>query len=704
MRSVLLAALLLALPRPAAAQAPDTAPLPRVVEVRFAGVAALDVRLLETSVATREPPCRGSVLGACLGGREPAALLDTVQLRRDEERVRALYDAWGYPEASVRAEAVPAGDGEVEVVFRVAEGAPLVVRSVGVRGVEAVPGARLPELPLRAGEPYALPRLEAAQRLIAGVLAERGYAFAQVEVSGEVSREARTADVVLTAVPGRRATFGSTTFRVERPLTEEVVGRRLAFRPGDAFSTSALERTQERLYALPVVDTATVELAPEAGSDSVVATRVTVSAGRVRAVQGDGTFSSSSCLEGRAWWASRHFLGEPRVVSLTAGASNLLARQLPGLCAGGGDDEGGLADPDFFVRTEWREPVGGRTWLLLELEASRETAQRAYVRRGVRARVGLSREMARGVEGVAAFAPERSDYAGSAYFFCGVHGVCGGARLEELTGAATLAPVELALGWTSPAARGAVPGPRTGPEWLRALEPGWLSTARLALSGAGTPTGSEIGFLRADARGSLTRFLGSRGELAVRARAGLLAGGDEALPPSLRLYGGGPLGVRGVAANLLGPKLLLARTADSAALGCAPRAGGCEGARIDPGRVRLRPAGGEALLEATLEGRVWVGPALQLAGFVDFGAVRSGGEGAGSESVVTPGIGARLLRPFPFRLDLAYDPSPARRYPLLLREDDGAGYVPLGEVVYDPYEGRGFRRRLRVQLSAGTTF
>lgn len=73
-------------------------------------------------------------------------------------------------------------------------------------------------------------------------------------------------------------------------------------------------------------------------------------------------------------------------------------------------------------------------------------------------------------------------------------------------------------------------------------------------------------------------------------------------------------------------------------------------------------------------------------------------------------MGLRLLRPAPFRVDLALDTSPARRYPLLGRSADGSGYPELGEVVYDPF-GRGdpdgwteFRRRIQVQLSSGFTF
>ena len=669
---------------------------PAVRSVTFEGVRALERGLLEAEVRTR----RG-------------APLDTAAVRGDEERIEAVYGAWGYPAADAVAEVRRRG-GRPAVVFRVAEGAPLPVRSLVVRGVDTLaPPLPLPVLPLRVGEPYALPLLEAAQRLIAGALAERGYAFARVEAAGG----AGAGDVVLEVTPGPVAVFGPVEVRAEAPLTEADVRARLAYRPGERFSTAALERTRERLLALPVVDSARVEFAPAPEGGGVVATRVTVGTGRVRAAQGNGGISSNRCVEGVAWWGSRYFLGAPRTFTLTVGTANLLREQLDGLVCesgGGGGEEGAFADPDYLLRGELRQPLGPAAWLLLDAGVARETESGAYVRRAVDARIGVARELARGLQGVLAYAPERGDNPAGAAYFCGVYGACSAAEGEALTDAATLAPLEASLAWSSAGARAVAPGPRTGPEWLRRFQPGRAATARLVLAAAGGPTGSDHDFARALLEGSATQFVGSRVELGARGRAAVLLGGDGPLPPQVRLFGGGPAGVRGAAPNLLGPRFLLLRSDSAAACAAAP--GGCRGVEVDPDRVRVRATGGDALLEAGVEGRVWVAAWAQLAAFLDYGTVWSGAGDeapaglARSESLLSPGVGVRLLRPAPFRVDLALDTSPARRYPLLGRSADGAGYVELGEVVYDPF-GRGdpdgwteLRRRLRVQLSSGFTF
>lgn len=673
------------------------APAPPVVRsVSFQGVRSLDRSLVADVVETR----RGTPL-------------DSMTVRRDAERIEALYDAWGYPAAEARGEAAPRGDGRVNVVFHVVEGAPQLVRSVTVRGLDTLsPPLHLPELPLRAGEPYALPLLDATQRLIATELANRGYAFAQVEVSGGAAPEGGASDVVLDVTPGPVAVFGPVEIQAERPLTERDVRARLAYDPGDRFSPEAMERSRERLFALPVVDSVDVTFAPGPEGSGTVPTRVAVGTGRVTALQGSGGLSSTRCLQGVGWWGSRYFLGAPRTFTLTLGTANLLRDQLGGVICESDDEEGVFTHPDYLVRGELRQPVGSKTWLLADLAVMRETQAGAYVRRGFDGRFGASRELRWGLVGNAAYAPQRTEDPASAFFFCGVYDACSARDEEELTDAATLAPVELGLVWASPGARRVAPGPRPAQRWLRQLLPDRAVVARVSVAAAGAPSFSEFDYGRGLVEGSVTQFVGRRVELAARGRIGGLLGAGDILPPQVRLFGGGPHGVRGAPVNRLGPKLLLLRS-DAVVPGCEIRPGGCEGATVDPDDVRVRATGGDALLETGVEGRVWVTGWAQLAGFVDFGTVWSGAEEGTpaavttSESLLSPGIGVRLLRPVPLRVDVAYDTSPDRVYPLLA-SDPAGGFIRLGDVRFLPFGDEGgwseFGRRLRVQISSGFTY
>lgn len=703
MRTLL--ALLVLAASPLAAQSP-----PEVEDVSFTGVRALDPALLRAIVSTRETTCRSRLLApVCgLGFAERRAFLDSAVVRGDEARIDSVYAASGYPRARTRAAVEPRGDGVV-VRFDVVEGPPLVVRSLEVRGLETLPErAETPAIPLRVGDPYSLSRLEASQRLLARAAAERGYAFARVEVGGGISPDTTEAQVVLEVVPGPLAVFGPTLVRAESPLRERDVRARLAYRVGDPFRPAALERTVERLYDLPIIEGVRLIPRPAATADSVVEVEAVVAAGRATAYGLDAVVSGSSCLGGTVNLASRYFLGAPREVSITGGGSNLFARALEGLPCSGESTEEEFQEPDYFLRAELREPVGTRGRLLLDAAAERTSAARAYVRRGVRGRIGYSRLLGRGADAQLAFAPERSDNEAAAPFFCALRGACAGAGLAALTGTRTIAPVELGAGWRSPGPQRLPPGPRLD-TIAGQTPPRWRSSARLSVAGAGAVTGSDLAFGRTQADVSVTRFFGTRTDVMVRARAGALLGGGDDLPPHLRFYGGGPLGVRGVQANLLGPKILVVRDDEEDEIGCPLSAGSCEGLAVDPDRVFVRGAGGEALVEATIEGRVWATRTLQLAAFLDFGAVGGGGDagsplGVRTETLITPGIGIALVTPVaPVRLDVAYNPSPVRRYPLVARDPNGDGYIPLGSVVYDPFGGgEGWdrlRRRLQVQFS-----
>jgi outer membrane translocation and assembly module TamA len=693
----------------------------RVASLRFSGVAAVDQERLRATVVTRESECRSPLLVlvcALSDARwaEHTAFLDTAAVRRDEQRISALYAEWGYPEARVAAQVTPRDARSVDVRFHVEEGEPIIVRSVRILGMDELPEPiRIPELPLRPGVPFAVPRIEAARARIGEALARHGYAFARVEASGEAAAEEGAVDVVLEVRPGPLAVFGPTRILAEPPLSEAAVRRRLAYRDGDRFSPAALEHTVERLQRLPAVERVFVDPVPLFPGDSVLVTSIGVSAARLQGLGFGGAISSTSCLEGTVSWAHRHLFGAPRVLRLQAGAANLLARQLRRFPCTGYEEGGDFAELGYRLRSELREPIGPDTWLLLSGQFSRESFPPAFMREGVEARIGVSHWLTREVEAIGVYAPERRDNPASGPIHCALYGVCDPVGVADLTEGIRLAPLELGVTWMPPSARRPPLGPPPEPAWQFPPAADWFFTVRGGISAASGWTGSEFSFARATAEASVRRLL-RRAELAARLRGGALFGAGDPLPPQVRLYGGGPLGVRGVAGHLLGPKLLTIAP-EAAPPECPPGAEPCPLPLVDPGQVRVRPTGGDRLVEASLEARFWAAQSVQLAAFVDYGWVRSGAPPDApaalvpSESIITPGIGALILSPFgPVRVDLAYNPSPPRQYPLLVREDPPLGHRPAGPVTYDPFRFgepgalRELWRRVQLHLSLGQPF
>jgi hypothetical protein len=710
---------------PLGAQVPASRPDARPAEVRsieIVGAGGIDPALVRATIETRETRCRTAVLlPVCalgLGAAHDRAFLDEATVREDEERLRLLLATQGFPSASVFAQIDTLRRGGVRVRFLADPGEPLVVRSIRIEGMESVEDrVDLPRLPIRVGDRLGLAPLETAQRVIAGRLAAAGYAFARVGVPGPLPQSGGPVDLVLEVRAGPLAEFGTTSIHSELPLRGSDLTGFLAFAPGDRFSTAALEQTVERLYRIPLIERVQVQPAPGTEGGSLVETDLHVTIAEPEGLQLEGAISSYACVEGVVGWASRYFLGRPRVVSVSAGASKLLSEPLRNFpCTGLGEDE--FAEPDFFVRADLSQALTPDTWLNLGGGFSRESSPRAFIQRGAIARVSLVHELRRGIDITASYSPEHRDNPMAGPLYCALHGVCGGEELDRLTARNTLAPVELALAFGPPRARRIDPGAPLMAEWTFPPLPDWTYAGRIAFVGAARPMLSDFDFSRVIAEASLTRYPGRLYQLAGRARAGWLFG-DGPLPPQVRLFGGGPFGVRGVEPNLLGPRLLTVAPARVQQLGCdeAGDVPDCDGIVVDPALVHSRPTGGTALVEATIEGRVWATPSLQLALFADFGVVRASpaeGEPGGSvrsESLHTPGVGILALTPIgPFRIDMAYDPSPPRTYPLLTRDEEGSDPIYLGEVVFDPYNHgdptvlRKLRRRFQIQLSMRQAF
>ena len=706
----------------------DTVRGPEIDAVQFMGPVSLDRELFIEAIASKPSRCRTPlVFFFCLVGDFDFAeikqfLPDTAQVGADAERLETLYEIWGYPDALVSGRVEPQDDGDVIVVFDVDEGAPILIRSMDLRGLDAVlPPIPAPRpLPLSPGEPYALPRLESLIELLQAEAAARGHRHAQVEVSGAVDEPARAADLVIELQPGPLAVFGETSIDVEPPITERAVRERLAYRPGDRFAPERLELTVRRLYGLPVVERAVVRPIAASAGDTVVRAEVLVEARRVQGFEGEGTLSSTDCFGLTGLWRHRYFLGAPRVFALGASVSNLFAAQTDGGFPCGSTGSGAFGELNHEVQAElWQPSLFGDSRYALRIggHVRRQSSPNAWIERGWGGRLGVSRELGRGFTALLDYRFERNELEASGIYFCGNYGVCSEPGIRALAEPARLAPLEAAVLWTSsPLPRDVRRADRDpGTPWDPTRLPDWRFTTRIAVEGAGAATGSEYAFGRSIVEATGTGILGRAGEIAARVRVGGITG-DDVLPPQIRLFSGGVNTVRGAEQNLLGPKVLLATAALPNGTCADPAA--CDDAPVDPALVSVRPIGGDRLFEANVEARYWMGSSLQLAAFLDYGRLTSR-SGAGVEadvpaalrqSLLTPGIGFRVITDLgPIRVDLGYDPSSARTVPLFAESDDGgirqAGYVRFDPFAWDdPGFFRELSRRLQFHFAIGQAF
>ena len=694
---------------PVSAQQSDSI---EVLDVEFRGRVRLAESTIEEAIATHPTTCRSALAAPfCFFGADFARterFLDSAEVARDAQRIAVVYEINGYSGTTVSHRIEREGRA-ARVVFLIDEASPWIVRTIAIAG--------LPEsleqpssLPLAAGDPYALPALDATIERIEFHLARHGYPYASVTVEGIIDDDARAADLRLVAAPGPLVRFGEVRVRTDAPLGDGPVRDRLAFRSGDPYDPLALERTERALYALESTGRALVRVEGLRDSATVLPVVIDVTARALRGLEVESTLSTTDCLEAAAFWTHRHLLGRPRVVRVGASLSNVLGDALAGSfpCSHAGTGEYGAIG--YRAQMSLDEPIPGTAaaWLRTHVFAERHATPDVFVERAVGANAALAIQPSDDLGFALQYAPRRSELDAAALYLCGNYGACELDAWDALQGPAWLAPVSASVVWMSD---GELQGVTRDKVALWRLEPLPRVRAefRAAAEAAGAWSLSDFSYQRVLAQGSVTRRLGESIELAGRVRLGALLG-DDVLPPAVRLFAGGPMSVRGTLQNLLGPATLVADPRDIDGIPCAAAPARCSGDPVDPELVRLRPLGGDRLAETGIEARWSFASRAQAAAFVDMGWVGRA-DGVAEDWIVSPGIGVRLIANIgAIRIDLAFDPRGPRDLPLRSASTVDGDIMDLGTVRYDPFthDDPGFLRhalrRMQLHFAIGQSF
>ncbi|UCF20973.1 MAG: BamA/TamA family outer membrane protein [Gemmatimonadota bacterium] len=751
--AVILVAAHLAIPVTGVSQvstARDTLPIVR--QLRIEGNRAFSDDQIKRAIATRATGCRSILLSPfCWVGLDAFRRIERLEyreLRTDVARIQVFYFRRGYRQASVDTLLARSGRA-VSVTLRIEEGAPVVVRTLELTGLDGLEDWEkvASDLPLEVGGAFSEIDLSATREQIERELRNRGYADAAVLVDAEIpSADTLGAYIVLRAEPGPQSRIGNIEVAGARNLAERDVRRLLSFRSGDTYSEEEIVRSQRSLYSLALFNYVDITSSPGA-SDSIIDIRVQVNEADVRGVQFGFGLSTTECLELQAGWAHRNFFGGTRKLEVSGALSNLgtqvLAQRFPCSQAGvrNAEDEvvrGPFNKVNWRVRADFSQPwfLGTQNWLNLGLFSERQSLPGIYARRSIGGDVRLSREIGPGTALVGTFRAGRDTLEeGSADFlFCANFGVCQPDDIATLSKPRWLSWIALTFARSR---TDAVLNPTTG--------------YRLSLEGehASRFTGSEWAYYRGQGEASWYQNLGIRKVLALRVRAAFvrpIGSGIEGediqdleepvTHPLKRQYAGGAFTVRGFGQNLLGPKVLLLSGSQADLLSWLPD---CFPQRItdkntwicDPGGGDLtsgdvfpRPVGGENAVVANLEIR-WPLSPQRWSGvaFVDVGRVwtASGELRGGDEFSWSPGLGIRYNSPVgPLRLDIGYNTGGRVNLPVVslanVKAEGGSEsvVVQLGdendrplEFEYDPFEQsglQGFVNRLQLHFSIGQAF
>lgn len=198
-----------------------------------------------------------------------AVVLDNVQVALDRQRIKSVYAVNGYFHARVSDyRIIDLNEDLVEIRYQVVEGPPTRIAELSFDGFDKPPKAAAADdetrrlqvlhealptyVPLQKADVWNEEDYKAGKSRIRKAFRDRGFLHVKVGGTSFVDREANTAVVRYTIVPGALATLGKVTASGMKTITETRVLQRVPLEPKQILEPADLEGVERRVYDLGV--------------------------------------------------------------------------------------------------------------------------------------------------------------------------------------------------------------------------------------------------------------------------------------------------------------------------------------------------------------------------------------------------------------------------------------------------------------------
>jgi outer membrane protein insertion porin family/translocation and assembly module TamA len=605
--------------------------------------------------------------------------LDTDELPLDVMRLRLWYRNHGFVDATVDTVVAPLGRSggrpRVEVRFLINEGQPVLIDTLRIVGLDAVPerAAIITDLPTQVGGWFDRYANAASRDTLTRRLRDNGYPDAETFLGYDTRTAARRATVVLTVAPGVRRRIGRVAITQEGrdgrepEVRASAVRRLVGIEEGDLYRERMLERAKRTLYQSEAFTQVLVQPG-EVNEDSLITVDVAVREGFLRAARLGGGWGSLDCFRTTGDLTEYNLFDSATRLELRGRLSKIgIGEPLGGaasLCPQAQEDIYS-ANLNYYVGATLSQPSVLRASFVptLSLYSERRSEYNAFLRT-TPAGGSLALNMS---------APRRNHALGYTLeygrteaqpaLYCAVFNACESADRAALQRDQRLAVLSASTSYE-----------RTDDP----VDPTRGIVGRAEVRHASSLVGAEstLGFSRVTLDGSTYLPIGPDVVFAARLRLGVVFGQTFALgnvatfvPPQERLFAGGPTTVRGFRQNELGPSVYIPTAYDTVRVDGSPA--GAIGVndtvffRSNPDLVGQRavPTGGNTMLIGNAELRItspFLSDILKWTLFADVGELWNRGVGVrGLEFRSlkwTPGAGFRLRTPIGYlRADLAYN-------------------------------------------------
>ncbi len=647
-----------------------------VMRLTFQGNQAFPTGMLADGIAT-EP---SSFLRRRIGIFGARRCLDHQAFALDRIRLVVFYRNHGYASVTVDTIVTPMGKGKVGIRFSIHEGAPTIVDSLNITGLDSVPerAAIVKDLPAREGKPFDKYADDTTRELITQRLHNGGYPDAEVFIESSTQTASRLASVTFAVTTGPRMHLGPLIVKVEpRPKAKRVVKdaaiRQVAsLSDGDLYSQRELERAKQALYQTQAFSK--VDITPDTlrvKGDTIIPVTAELTEGYMHETRAGVGYGTLDCFRATTDYTDYSVSGGATRLDLHGRISKIGVgapfNGLGPLCQTAENDLYAKNLNYFTGATLSRPAIFKGVLPSFSLYSELRSEYDAYLRTTpVGGNVTFSRPRGLVTE-TFAYSVEYGSTTAQPALLCAVFNACDAGDQRSVEQFQRLAVASFSI------ERNSSDNP---------VNPTHGSVLRLEFRTAGAYTGSDpsLHFNKILADGSVYIPASRDVVLAARVRLGAVLGSNFGfsssatfIPQQERLFAGGQTTVRGYQQNELGPAVYIPAAVDTLHTDGTPYA---HGATLNPGDTayfrasnnagspRTIPTGGNALAVGMLEARIRspiLPNLLEWALFVDGGAVWNVGkpdESVGFNSLRwTPGFGVRVHTGFgALRVDIAYNP------------------------------------------------
>jgi len=247
----------------------------------------------------------------------------------DLETLRSYYLDRGYVDFAIESTqvAISPDKRDIFITANIREGEVYTVRDIQLTGELILEESLLRQLiQLQTGDRFSRRDLEQSMDNITGLMANVGYAFANVNPIPRVDRETREVEITFFIEPGKRVYVRRIEFSGNDQTKDEVLRREMRQFEGSWFSQLAVDRSRLRLQRLGYVDNVTIETEPVPGTDDQVDIMVSVEEQPSGSFQISLGFSQFQGLIAGIQVEQDNFLGSGRRVGVSIQRSSILTQ------------------------------------------------------------------------------------------------------------------------------------------------------------------------------------------------------------------------------------------------------------------------------------------------------------------------------------------------------------------------------------------